>query len=1033
MTACSRMGRGEIVHLRPAPVTFRLFAETLTIIVIVELAIMEMLGRIEWVSSDTLGETLLDGVLLAVLSGPLLLWRFQAASQRSKLHPDQDVAGELQGHSQYPTLIVSLIVLGMVVVGSFIAAQSIHKKEQELASARFDRLGVVLQAQIEARLVAYEYGIRGQAGLFKTDHSVDRNEFREFVRSRSLVVEFPGALGFGFLERVRRDELDAFVSAQQADGAPDFAVQSRGDQAELYVTKFIEPMEANREALGVDFAADPVHREAADRAMLTGKPALSGEVAFSQEPSGHTGFVYFYPVYANGSDPTTPEERRRELVGWVFLPLVPEEALAGVTGTVGDRVELELYSGPIMMPETLVFAENTALFDDADGSEPEDNESRMFHSQGVVTMGGREWTLWLGTTPAFEAEHELSVAMVVGIGGTLLGMLLAMVVWGIGSSRSRAVALAARMTADLQASEREARALVARHEALQLALNEQVVITVTDCAGVITEVNERFVQLSGYSREELLGSNHRILNSGHHPKSFWVDCWKTIVQGGVWQDEVCNRAKDGSLYWIKSSIGPMRDADGKVVAFVAVRVDITEQKRVEEKLHKAAYTDELTGLANRACIGDRLTEVLAERGDHPQSGLAVLFVDIDRFKFINDTMGHEVGDEILREIAERLSTAMATESPDDDSASENLVARIGSDEFVVLARGVEGQEDAAAVGERLLEVFAEPMHSGDRELFLTASIGVALGDSTTEKAEEILRHADIAMYEAKLAGRGRQVQFDASMSDRIEERLSLESDLRNALLEQQFFLTYQPIVSLETNRVEGFEALIRWHHPTRGLVRPDEFIPTAERTGLILPIGEWVLREACRQFAQWREQLGDLAPEHISVNLSRNQLVQDDLPKTIEQVLEEMGVDAFRLHLEITESAVMEDIASGTRMLNAIGAIGVKQSLDDFGTGHSSLASLHEFPVEVLKIDRSFVANIDRGRRFVALVHAAAQLASNLGMEVVAEGIEDADQLVVLQSLGCEFGQGYFFSKPMKAEEVPGFLASWSEKRRIAA
>jgi EAL domain-containing protein (putative c-di-GMP-specific phosphodiesterase class I) len=311
----------------------------------------------------------------------------------------------------------------------------------------------------------------------------------------------------------------------------------------------------------------------------------------------------------------------------------------------------------------------------------------------------------------------------------------------------------------------------------------------------------------------------------------------------------------------------------------------------------------------------------------------------------------------------------------------------------------------------------------------TVSIGSAMTDAADvtgaggdTDADELLCDADIAMYEAKLAGKGRHVRYEPAMGERVKRRQALESDLRKAVDGAQFFLVYQPIVSLETGAVRSFEALLRWQHPERGLVSPDEFIPVAEQSGMIIAIGEWVLREACRQFARWRRDLGDAAPRSISVNLSRNQLAQPELPRIIRGILEETGIPPQVLQLEITESAVMHDVAKGTRTLNAIRAIGVMQCLDDFGTGHSSLACLHQFPIEVLKIDRSFIANLDRGRDFFALVQAAIQLAANLGLTVVAEGVETAGQNTALQAMGCEFGQGYYFSKPLMAEDVPGFM-----------
>jgi EAL domain-containing protein (putative c-di-GMP-specific phosphodiesterase class I) len=306
-------------------------------------------------------------------------------------------------------------------------------------------------------------------------------------------------------------------------------------------------------------------------------------------------------------------------------------------------------------------------------------------------------------------------------------------------------------------------------------------------------------------------------------------------------------------------------------------------------------------------------------------------------------------------------------------------------------------------------------------VYCTASIGIVTSALPADSADDLMRDADTAMYEAKLAGRGQYKVFDVSMRQRVQNRLNLENDLRKALDEHQLFLMYQPIVSLQTGEVESFEALVRWRHPQRGLISPGEFIPIAEDCGLILRIGDWVLLNACEQFAEWRQRLGTAAPRSISVNLSRRQLLLPDLPQMIRRVLEQTGMTPGCLHLEVTESATMKDAAAAIKVLHEIKGIGVKLDMDDFGTGYSSLACLHQFPIDVLKIDRSFIANIDRGRDFAALVHAVAQLARNLNIRVVAEGIETADQALILQSLDCEFGQGYLFSKPLPAEEVAQF------------
>jgi diguanylate cyclase (GGDEF)-like protein/PAS domain S-box-containing protein len=441
-----------------------------------------------------------------------------------------------------------------------------------------------------------------------------------------------------------------------------------------------------------------------------------------------------------------------------------------------------------------------------------------------------------------------------------------------------------------------------------------------------------------------------------------------------------------------------------------------------QQLHHASSHDALTGLPNRAMLRERLQQAIVRSQEDKNYRFAVLFLDFDRFKTINDSLGHEVGDLLLKEIAGRLQGAVRGGDTLGRFGDQHVTARLGGDEFVVLLEGIGGPQDAVGVANRLLETFAKPYQLGEHEAYSTASIGIVTSDMAAQSADEVLGDADTAMYEAKLAGKGRSVVFDVPMHDRVRNRLRLENDLRKAIAAGQLFLMYQPIISLQTGQLESFEALVRWRHPERGLVPPAEFIPIAEDTGLIVTIGEWVLRQACTQFAQWRQSLGAAAPRSLSVNLSRNQLLMANLPETIRGILQETGVPAENLHLEITESAVMRDPELATRVLRAIKEVGAKLDMDDFGTGHSSLACLHQFPIDVLKIDRSFVANIERGRDFAALVHAVTQLARNLGIVVVAEGIETMDQVAILQSLECDFGQGYVFSKPLLAAEVGDYV-----------
>jgi diguanylate cyclase (GGDEF)-like protein len=452
-----------------------------------------------------------------------------------------------------------------------------------------------------------------------------------------------------------------------------------------------------------------------------------------------------------------------------------------------------------------------------------------------------------------------------------------------------------------------------------------------------------------------------------------------------------------------------------VVANEELTKEVCERKQAEEQLRHNAFHDGLTGLANRALFMDHLQLALARAQRHEGYRFAVLFIDLDRFKIVNDSLGHTVGDNLLVGVARRLETA---------TRPGDTVSRLGGDEFTILLDDLGDSGEARSVAERLLRELSVPYNLGGHEVFTTVSLGVALSSPDYHRPENILRDADTAMYRAKQLGKARYELFDQAMQARASELIGLERDLRRALEREELFLQYQPIVSLDTGTLHGFEALVRWQHPERGVIPPMKFIPIAEETGLIIQIGQWVLGEACRQMRQWQGLSAADEPLTISVNLSAKQFMQPDLLDQIQELLRETNLAPRSLKLEITESAVMEDIESATRTLERLRALGVELSIDDFGTGYSSLSYLQRFPVSTLKIDRSFVSRMTESEGTAEIVRTIMKLAQNLGMDVVAEGVETEGQRARLAALECEFGQGYYFAKPLDKDAAGAFLLS---------
>ncbi|PYT02228.1 MAG: PAS domain S-box protein [Acidobacteria bacterium] len=529
----------------------------------------------------------------------------------------------------------------------------------------------------------------------------------------------------------------------------------------------------------------------------------------------------------------------------------------------------------------------------------------------------------------------------------------------------------------------------------------------------ITDANPFIVGLLGYSHDELVGKELWEIGLAKDEEAS-IAAFRALQETGyIRYEDLPLMTKDGKQREVEF-ISNGYEENGHQVIQCNIR-DITDRKASEERIIHEAFHDLLTGLPNRALFIEHLNKAIAHAERHDNKLYALLFLDLDHFKTINDSVGHTTGDQFLVATARRLETTLRP---------EDVVARMGGDEFTILLNDIRSIHDAIRVANRVHDSLALPFHLNGRDVSTTTSIGIALSTPEYGGAEEVLRDADTAMYRAKTLGRGRHEIFNRSMHEKVVAQLKLETDLRLAVERKEFFLQYQPIMSLKNNRLRGFEALIRWRHPERGLVPPNEFIPTAEETGLILPIGNWVLYEACRQLRQWQNWWRGDRPLTMNVNLSAKQFSQVELVQQIASVLERTGLQAESLKLEITESAVMDQAEVATAMLWQLKELGVKLHIDDFGTGYSSLSYLHRFPVDELKIDGLFVSRMEADDESSQIVATIVQLAHNLGMEVTAEGVETVEQLAHLRALSCEYGQGYYFSGPVGAESAKLMIAA---------
>ncbi|PTQ77945.1 PAS domain S-box-containing protein/diguanylate cyclase (GGDEF)-like protein [Nitrosomonas oligotropha] len=671
------------------------------------------------------------------------------------------------------------------------------------------------------------------------------------------------------------------------------------------------------------------------------------------------------------------------------------------------------------------------------------------------------------------------------------------------------------------------------------AIGKLALISITDRTGNIIQVNEKFCEVSGYMQEELIGKNHRILNSCTHPKSFFYEMWATIVQGQTWHREVCNRDKSGKLYWVDSTIVPLVNAHGKIDRYLSVRVDITarkqndldlserlkesnclhvvrnyleqdqdtektcqsilrsliqalqfsdiaaaaitlggrqfatagyqdnlphainaaiiangeacgqlevaytqdipfalpyeqnlidtiahdlsrwyERKEAEKRIIEMATHDALTGLPNRHLLQDRIEQALVH-DTRSQKQMAVLFIDLDHFKTINDSLGHDIGDLLLQAVAERLLTCVR---------SEDTVARQGGDEFIVVLNSIAESLDAAKVAQKILDALVHPYYIHKHELHICGSIGIAVFPEDGVNAETLLKNGDAAMYHAKENGRNNYQFFTDELNKSAHERHTLSLDLRYALERNELVLHYQPIMDMPDHQLHSVEALLRWRHPQHKLIAPDKFINLAEETGLIIPIGEWVVKTVCEQINAWQAQ-GYRIPK-VAINLSARQFRDKELINNIARILDETGVAAHHITLEITESMLIDNIEKVVETLNCLNAMGIRISIDDFGTGYSSLSYLKRFPIHTLKIDRTFVRDIVTDRSDHTIVATIIAMAHSLEMDVIAEGIETEEQLNLLRAQHCNHYQGYYFSKPVTAAEIEHMLIKPASRHR---
>lgn len=535
---------------------------------------------------------------------------------------------------------------------------------------------------------------------------------------------------------------------------------------------------------------------------------------------------------------------------------------------------------------------------------------------------------------------------------------------------------------------------------IKAALDKSIILAVTDEKGNITSVNERFCQISKFSREELIGQNHRIVNSGFHPKSFFKEMWKTIGNGQTWHGEICNKAKDGSLYWVQTTIVPFLNEKGKPYQYISLRTDITAQKNIK-MLTYYAYHDDLTALPNRRSLARRMKQIVTNNETGNQ--FAIMLIDVNRFRVINDSLGHNVGDMFLVEVSQRLKSI--------DDKGDSLF-RLNGDEFVYI---IDDINEIETIAQKAIQMFKTPFKFGEYEFLSTISIGISIYPDHGHDFDHLIAAADMAMHEAKKKKGNYFRIFKKETSGLNDHGLLFETKLYHAIKNDILELHYQPMIDLQTKKMIGMEALLRWRDEDYGQLPPNQFIPFAEDCGLIVEIGEWVLRKVALQINQWKEQFNFNL--RVAINISPIHFQEKNFVEQVKKIIHETKVDPCHLEIEITEMSMMDYHPDAVKKIKELKEIGITISIDDFGTGYSSLSYLEDFPVDTLKIDRSFIMNMKK-ESGIAMVSAIIALAHALNLEVVAEGVEEDYELQILKEKQCEYVQGYYFSKPLNLEDM---------------
>ena len=966
--------------------------------------------------------------------------------------------GVAQGLSRFP---LATLVLAAGIALSIVAWRLVETQIDREARTRFDALVGASRSELQSRMQTYYGVLNGLRGLFQANLALDRAAFHRYVASLNLSESEVRAISF--VRHVRGEEKADFERRVRADrsidpaGFPDFTIRPPGERSEYDVVTYVHPP-GNRVGMGLDIAADAERAASVKSARDSGVITATGRTILASVPIPTEAAVSLrVGVYRGDQPPLTAEERRHAFVGFVAISFLVREMMSDVVWKVPSRpLELRVTDGGPREGGGAVEEEPLYRTGALAGSGP------LMRETVLLDAGDRQWHLRIGAPRAyFVSTRDELLPWIALAGGLVISALLAGLVRALATTGERATQLAGRMTEDLrrtmaereraekrQRMEHAVTRVLAEADTLAAAM-PRIIQTICEAMGWHCGTRWKWDKDTGLLRcrdswgidspeiQEYLAAclSHRLkpeeARKGLVRQAFITGrpvsitditsessfqrmalAAKAGLHGGFAFPLTLGSEVHGVMEFFHRDVRAPDETLEQIAQSIGSQIgQYIVRKQAEEAVQFVATHDALTSLPNRVLFNQSLDRALA-LARRPDRRLAVLFIDLDRFKLINDTLGHDAGDALLMEIARRLTGCLR---------ASDTVARLGGDEFVVLIEEIPDPAYLIDIAQKLINALGEPLTLSGHEYRMTASIGISSYPDDAEDIQGLLKNADIAMYRAKEQGRNNFQFYSARMNVHSVERLTMESGLRRALDRDELVLHYQPKVDIRSGGITGVEALVRWQHPEHGLVPPAKFISVAEETGLIVPIGEWVLNSACLAQRSWRE--AGLPRMRMAVNLSARQLQHGDLVKEIGRVLDRTGCEPGCLEFEITESMVMQNPARAVELIRELKALGIAISIDDFGTGYSSLAYLKRFPIDSLKIDRSFIHDLPRDPGNMAITRAVIGMAHSLKLTVIAEGVETREQLDFLRGHDCDQMQGFYFSRPVPAAKVAELLA----------